>query len=243
MAHVHPEAARRAALRADPAAPAVTFYDIGAGERVELSAATLDNWVAKVANLLTFEYDLGPGDRVQLALPLHWQVPVFASALWGVGATVVLGPVPAHDVALIVTTAEAAQPEPGPEVLAVSLHPLGLPLGDGCPSWADDALSTVRGQPDVANLVTPDPESIVISTPHVHLTGVQAMALVSVPELAHRVMTTMPPSDPIGLLNASAALMLAPGGGVLAVGGDPASLAALAAQERVDATLPGRPSG
>ncbi|NDU76176.1 TIGR03089 family protein, partial [Actinomadura sp. DSM 109109] len=36
----------------DPSRPLVTFYDDAAGERVELSARTFDNWVAKTANFL-----------------------------------------------------------------------------------------------------------------------------------------------------------------------------------------------
>lgn len=47
----------------DPAAPLVTFYDDATGERVELSARTFDNWVAKTANLLQDELNAGPGDR------------------------------------------------------------------------------------------------------------------------------------------------------------------------------------
>ena len=60
------------ALRRDAAAPLVTFYDDATGERVELSGATLGNWVAKTANLLQEEFDVGPGSTVAVALPVHW---------------------------------------------------------------------------------------------------------------------------------------------------------------------------
>ena len=53
-----------AALRRDAAAPLVTHYDDATGERVELSGATLANWVAKTANLLQDEFDVGPGSVV-----------------------------------------------------------------------------------------------------------------------------------------------------------------------------------
>ncbi len=43
------------ALRRDPTGPLLTWYDEAGGERVELSATTLDNWVAKTANLLDEE--------------------------------------------------------------------------------------------------------------------------------------------------------------------------------------------
>jgi uncharacterized protein (TIGR03089 family) len=39
----------------DPARPLVTHYDDATGERVELSATTLENWVSKTANLLQDE--------------------------------------------------------------------------------------------------------------------------------------------------------------------------------------------
>lgn len=237
MVHRHPESARRAALRHDPAAPVITFYDLGTGDRVELSAATLDNWVAKVANLLHFEYGVGAGDTVALDLPLHWQVPVFAFATWGLGASIVLGEHSSGTADVVLTTADGTAPEAAAQVLAVSLHPLGLPLGGDCPPWADDALASVRGQADSASLVSPDPEAVVIEVPGRRLTAEQAMSLVRIPAGASRVMVTGDPEDPTGLLDATVGPVLAPAGGVLATGGDPARLAELQSEEKVDATL------
>ena len=49
--------ARLAAFVAvDPTRPLLTWYDDGNGERVELSGATLANWVAKTANLLVNKF-------------------------------------------------------------------------------------------------------------------------------------------------------------------------------------------
>ena len=48
-----------AAVRREPAAPLLTHYDDVTGGRVELSATTLANWVAKTANLLQDEFDDG----------------------------------------------------------------------------------------------------------------------------------------------------------------------------------------
>ena len=76
------------ALRRDAAAPLVTFYDDATGERVELSGATLANWVAKTANLLQEEFDVGPGSTVAVALPVHWQTAAVLLAVWSGGATV-----------------------------------------------------------------------------------------------------------------------------------------------------------
>ncbi|PBC79521.1 uncharacterized protein (TIGR03089 family) [Streptomyces sp. TLI_235] len=51
---------RPGAPDADPSRPLITFYDDSTGERVELSAKTFDNWVAKTANLLQDELNAGP---------------------------------------------------------------------------------------------------------------------------------------------------------------------------------------
>ena len=80
-------------VRADPARPRLTTYDDTAaagGERIELSARVLANWVAKAANLLQDEWDVGPGSRVRLAVPPHWRLAYWAYAVWSVGGTVVL---------------------------------------------------------------------------------------------------------------------------------------------------------
>ncbi len=80
-------------LRQDPARPRVTYYDDTdgptRGERIELSAKVLTNWVNKAANLLQEEFDAGPGTVVHLALPAaHWRTVYWALAIWAVGATV-----------------------------------------------------------------------------------------------------------------------------------------------------------
>src|SRR3712207_404560 len=72
----------------DPARPLVTHYDDATGERVELSATTLDNWVAKTANLLQDEFDVGPGSTVAVALPVHWQTAAVLLGVWSCGAAV-----------------------------------------------------------------------------------------------------------------------------------------------------------
>jgi uncharacterized protein (TIGR03089 family) len=41
-----------AELRRDRSRPLITYYDDETGERVELSVATFDNWVAKTVGLL-----------------------------------------------------------------------------------------------------------------------------------------------------------------------------------------------
>jgi uncharacterized protein (TIGR03089 family) len=75
----------RAAARPDPSRPFLTFYDDATGERVELSFTTLDNWVAKTANMIVEELGARPGDRVALLLPSHWQTAVWYLACWTAG--------------------------------------------------------------------------------------------------------------------------------------------------------------
>ncbi|MBL7496821.1 TIGR03089 family protein [Frankia sp. CNm7] len=133
-------AALAARLRTDGASPMVTFYDDATGERVELSGATLDNWVAKTANLLVDTLGLGPGDRVGVDLPAHWLTVVVLLAAWSAGLDVLVGTEAAADepagatdepagdlAALFVAESriEAALALGADEVIALSLRPLG----------------------------------------------------------------------------------------------------------------------
>lgn len=80
--------------RADASRPRITTYDdtdsATAGERIELSARVLSNWVAKAANALQEEYDVEPGTTVLLALPPHWRTAYWACAVWATGGCVAL---------------------------------------------------------------------------------------------------------------------------------------------------------
>ncbi|OIV38625.1 TIGR03089 family protein [Mangrovactinospora gilvigrisea] len=123
-----PDALLRAALAADPARPLVTFYDDATGERVELSAATFANWVAKTANLLQEELAVEAGGRVALLLPLHWQTAVWLHACWAVGAVAAPdGDAAAAEVAVSgpEAAALAAARECRGERVALALRPLG----------------------------------------------------------------------------------------------------------------------
>jgi uncharacterized protein (TIGR03089 family) len=85
MSATHPADLLRATLAEDPARPLVTFYDDATGERIELSAKTFDNWVAKTANMLVDGLAAEPGERVVLALPPHWQSAVWLFGCWSAG--------------------------------------------------------------------------------------------------------------------------------------------------------------
>jgi uncharacterized protein (TIGR03089 family) len=87
-----------AMLRSDPTRPRLTFYDDAEGptrgERIELSARVLANWVNKAGNALQEELDAGSGALVVLAMPVHWRSVYWAMAAWSVGATVLLSEPP-----------------------------------------------------------------------------------------------------------------------------------------------------
>jgi uncharacterized protein (TIGR03089 family) len=144
-----------AALRRDPTAPLVTAYDDATGGRVELSAATLANWVAKTANLLQDEFDVGPGSTVAVALPVHWQTAAVLLGVWSCGAAVLDtaaeddGRLEAADVVLAAQDRLAPLEEQDlPELLGLSLHPLGLGM-TGYAGPARDFALEVRGHGDV----------------------------------------------------------------------------------------------
>jgi uncharacterized protein (TIGR03089 family) len=147
-----------AALRRAPAAPLITAYDDARDERVELSATTFGNWVAKAANLLQEEFDVAPGSTVAVALPVHWQTAAVLLAVWGCGATVLDtaaeddGRLAGADVVLAdvdrLPALEEALGDDGPPLLGLSLHPLGLGLRDYTGTARDFAIE-VRGAADV----------------------------------------------------------------------------------------------
>ncbi|MGY1813421.1 TIGR03089 family protein [Blastococcus sp. SYSU D00820] len=154
------------ALRRSPAAPLVTWYDDTTGARIELSATTLANWVAKTANLLQDEFDVGPGSRVAVVLPVHWQTAAVLLAVWSCGATVVDtaaeddGRLADADVVLAAQDRLAALEEQPdlPELVGLSLHPLGAGM-TGYAGPARDYALEVRVHGDVFTpYEQPDPD-------------------------------------------------------------------------------------
>lgn len=147
-----------AAVRRNAAAPLLTAYDDATGDRVELSGATLANWVAKTANLLQEEFDTGPGSTVAVALPVHWQTAAVLLAAWSCGAAVLDtaaeddGRLTGADVVLadrdrLPALEDALGTDPAVELLGLSLHPLGLGMTDYVGPARDFALE-VRAHGD-----------------------------------------------------------------------------------------------
>ena len=239
-----------AALRRDAAAPLITFYDDATGERVELSATTLANWVAKTANLLQDEFDVGPGSTVAIVLPVHWQTAAVLLAVWSCGATVLDtaaeddGSLAAADVVLAAQDRlEAVEEVAGGELLGLSLHPMGLGM-TGYTGPARDFALEVRAAGDrFAPWTPPDPAATGLRAGGLELTlgGLAATAR----ELAERLgllagdrllvdEATAAETGPVAWLLAP----LAAGASlVLCRNPDSTGLAARAAAERVTATL------
>jgi uncharacterized protein (TIGR03089 family) len=162
------------ALARDPSAPLVTFYDDATGERVELSAKTFGNWVAKTANLLVDGLGAQPGDEVVLALPPHWQTAVWLFACWSAGAVAVLDEDLTGDVVVVTEPDLPRALEAGaPEIVGLSLHALGGSLRD-CPPGVTDYASDVRGYGDHFTPHAPiDPDVPALRVMSVTLSGAE----------------------------------------------------------------------
>jgi uncharacterized protein (TIGR03089 family) len=135
-----------AALARDPAGPLFTHYDDRTGERVELSATTLANWVAKTANLLTDGAGLGPGDRAAVLLPPHWQTAAILLGSWVAGLSITdSGDGAGAEVAFAAADrADEALGTGAADVYLLSLAPLGRRLA-GVPAGTLDYAVEVPG--------------------------------------------------------------------------------------------------
>ncbi|NJC71510.1 TIGR03089 family protein [Planosporangium thailandense] len=141
-----------AAVAVDPTRPLLTFYDDATGERTELSGTTLDNWVAKTANLLVDGCGLGPGDVAAILLPPHWQTAAVLLGAWSAGLSVaytapalgtVTGPA---EVAFVAADLVGRAPDAG-DRFVLGLAPIALPMRD-VPAGFVDYAAEVRGHGD-----------------------------------------------------------------------------------------------
>ena len=217
------------------AEPLLTYYDLRSGERTELSAVTLANWVDKTANLLLDEYAVAPGEAVGLPLaaeaPGHWMTAVWELACWQVTAVVEVGDTadPAR-LAVAGPSLDFGQPEPVDRV-ACSLSPLGLPFTAALPAGVVDYSGEVRGQPDSAPILPAGAATPAWVDRERRLSHADLVAGAAGPP--RRILVQ--PSDPwttcrTGVL----AALLSGGSTVIVVGGDPDQVAALAASERAE---------
>jgi uncharacterized protein (TIGR03089 family) len=133
------------AIAADATRPLLTYYDDMTGERTELSGATLDNWVAKTANLLVDGCGLGTGTVAAVALPPHWQSAAVLLGCWSAGVAVSYGRQPA-DVSFTAVD-HLDESAPAPERFVLALSPMALPLPI-VPAGFVDFVAEVRGHGD-----------------------------------------------------------------------------------------------
>ena len=132
-----------AAVRRDGGAPFLTYYDDATGERIELSAVTTANWVAKTANLLVDEYDLESGETVAIGLPPHWLGVVWALSTWSVGAALTSG------TGTLAITGPDVAIRGSRETVASALLPLGGRFREPLPDGVHDYGAEVYNHPDV----------------------------------------------------------------------------------------------
>ncbi|MDP9183461.1 MAG: TIGR03089 family protein [Actinomycetota bacterium] len=194
---------------------------------MELSGATVDNWVSKTANLLVDGF--GRPDRVGLLLPLHWQLPCFLLGAAAAGATVVVASDPGSlagcGLAFVSPAHAHGALEAGVEdVLVASGHPLGARL-PAVPALCLDAAVEVPTYGDRFPGPYPATSTLLLdgkpfTTPDLGLVATD------------RVLTARDPAtvDGLGVLLAT---LVAGGSLVLLAHGD---AAAVAATERVTAT-------
>lgn len=131
-------------LLAQPASPFITYYDESTGERSELSARSLGNWVAKTHFLLIDELGLGSGSTAVISLPANWiSIPI---ALGCLTAGLELGTSFPHPDVAFATRSTATGDAPATYVVADRTAAFGVgaePLDHG-----DDYVSAVRPQAD-----------------------------------------------------------------------------------------------
>jgi uncharacterized protein (TIGR03089 family) len=132
-----------AAVRRDGSGPFLTYYDDATGERIELSALTTANWVAKTANLLVDEYDVESGETVAIGLPPHWLGVVWALSTWSVGAALTSG------TGTLAITGPDLAIRGSRETVASALLPLGGRFREPLPDGIHDYGAEVYNHPDV----------------------------------------------------------------------------------------------
>lgn len=221
--------------RSSGALPLVTYVDPSTGERTELSATSLANAAAKIANALRDEYELEPGEAVALDLPHHWQRSTWCAGVWTAGCVLTDD---ADRADLVVTTVERASglPDRAPAIV-VSLHPFGLPVSEELPAGVTDATIAVRQQPDAYLFETPDASSAALSVAGASLSQEEALAMAQAlgPAAGDRVAVMSGLPDLTGWL-ACLALPLAIDGSVVLVAATDLP-DAVREQERVTAQL------
>lgn len=137
-------------IAADAASPRLTIYDETQGTRLDFSATTLDNWAAKVANMLREECDLEEGACIRLELPVAWQAVAITLGALAAGIRVTLS---AEEADVVFCAPENASDYQGSaDVVVVTDDPFGRGVeetGGHLPPEFVDFGPTVRFYGDV----------------------------------------------------------------------------------------------
>lgn len=231
-----PEQLFAARLAADPGGPLVTFYDDATGERAELSAKSLANWVAKTHFLLMDELGAGRGDQAFVRLPVHWLAAPILLGCWFAGLEVVTDPAGAS---VAFGDAESLSALTDPDRLdgafAVSLLSMARPSTP--PPGMSDYASSARPMPDKWATVQPqagpeDPALAGRSRAQLSLAAQQAADELGLGP-SGRLLWSSPWSGPQDWITSLLAPLAVGGSVVLVRNPDPAKAAARAAAERV----------
>ena len=143
-----PYAALTERMRRDSASPLLTYRDLATGERMELSAASLGNAIAKTAGMLRDELDAEPGAIIGVHIPLHWQRVVWLGACAATSTVFAPEADPGDCDVLVVDRGRLGLVGSAREAVLISLAPFGLPDGEGVPPGVTDAAVAMRGHPD-----------------------------------------------------------------------------------------------
>lgn len=226
------------ALSHDPAHPLITYYDDSTGERVELSATTMANWVAKTANLLQDEFGVARGDQVGVLLPAHWQTAAILLAAWRLGA-VVTGD-PAGTTVSFCTADRLADAAVADEVVALALLPLGRAF-PAVPAGAQDFAAIIPGQADDFAAYDPPQDRDQALADGTTGAGLAVLAHQRANALGiratDRILSTLAWTDPDDWVTGLLAPVARGASLVQAVGADPDTLADRCTAEMVTATL------
>jgi uncharacterized protein (TIGR03089 family) len=232
---VHDLLVRRVAMAG--AQPLLVHRDESAGTRVELSAVSLTNTVAKASALLE---PAGPGATVVLDLPTHWLGAALALAAWHGGQDLYvaqpgLEPPPA-DVAVVGPSA-TGRPTKSEVTYVSRLHPFGLPFEEELPWDVTDLALALREGPDVLGPSARTSARTADDTLRENATVAVARAFTATLGPRPTLLSALPLRDLKGLLAATLVPLLTGGSTVLVTGNvEPDGLGAIAVSERATTT-------
>ena len=174
-------------LASDGASPLITFYDDATGERTELSATTLANWVSKTCGLID-SHGVMAGDDVGLWLPVHWQSAAILLACWRVGAVAVLAEEPVG-LAFAQERRLDQAVNAADEVIGLALAPMAGRLHD-LPFGAEDYAVEIPGHPDQWTASHPPPDSVALRDDQTWTADDLLARAVAIPHAGQRILTT-----------------------------------------------------